>query len=513
MILPLGVLCVVVKKASDLSYIAHVLKQRRAGVLLHITSLPKADLGQDAFKFVDFLSSIGATVWQTLPLNMPHADGSPYQCLSAHAGNPNLISLDALKQQGWLSQNDLDASEDRSALLAMAFTNFNRLNTPQSQADFERFTKQQAHWLDDFALFMALRQYYQNVAWCDWPNPLKLRQLEAMKRAQHEFADAVELERFKQFLFFEQWHALKEYANSRHIALFGDIPIFISYDSADVWAQPEMFKLDAELNMTVVAGVPPDYFSETGQHWGNPHYNWPAMQADGFKWWLARMRTQNALFDMVRIDHFRGLQAAWEIPADAPTAMNGEWVLAPGEALLEAITKHLPLITLVAEDLGIITDEVNALREKFDLPGMKILQFAFDGSVENPYLPEKITENSVVYTGTHDNDTSLGWYDSLNDHQRGIFHRYLTEHGYVEHDVIDMPLVLIQMALASNATLAIIPMQDILKLKSEHRMNTPGTVEGNWQWRFDWAQLNDGLIKAFEHFVLQNKRNPLALRS
>jgi 4-alpha-glucanotransferase len=236
------------------------------------------------------------------------------------------------------------------------------------------------------------------------------------------------------------------------------------------------------------------------------------MQADGFKWWLARMRTQNALFDMVRIDHFRGLEAAWEIPADEPTAINGAWELAPGDALLDAIIKHLPLITLVAEDLGIITDEVNALREKYDLPGMKILQFAFDGSDENPYLPEKITENSVVYTGTHDNDTSLGWYDGLNEDQKSVFHRYLNEHGYVEGDDVEMPLVLIDMALASNATLAIIPMQDILKLGSADRMNTPGTIEGNWQWRFNWMQLDDAMAQALEHSILQNKRNPNTLR-
>ena len=495
-----------------MAYIAHVLKQRRAGVLLHITSLPKADLGQDAYKFVDFLTRIGATVWQTLPLNMTHADGSPYQCLSAHAGNPNLISLDTLKQQGWLSQNDLDSNDDKSVLLALAFANFNRLNTPQAQANFERFTKQQAHWLDDFALFIALRKHHYNVSWSDWPSTLKLRSLEAIKQAQRDFSDEIALEKFKQFIFFEQWHALKEYANNKHIALFGDIPIFISYDSADVWAQPELFKLDAHLNMTVVAGVPPDYFSETGQRWGNPHYNWPAIQADGFRWWLGRMRTQNALFDMVRIDHFRGLESAWEIPASEPTAINGAWVPAPGEALLEAIIKHLPLITLVAEDLGIITDEVNALREKFNLPGMKILQFAFDGSAENPYLPEKMTENSVVYTGTHDNDTSLGWYESLSEHQKSVFHAYLSEHGYAEDGVIEMPLMLIQMALASNATLAIIPMQDILKLGSADRMNTPGTTDGNWQWRFDWSQLNDGMARTLEHLILQNSRYPTAPR-
>ena len=504
--------CDVGKRASKLSYISHVLEQRRAGVLLHITSLPKGDLGQDAFKFVDFLSRVGATVWQTLPLNMTHADGSPYQCLSAHAGNPDLISLENLKEQQWLSQSDIDSGLDKAELMAVAFKNFNRINIPQAQAKFIRFIKQQAHWLDDFALFIALRQSYHYVSWSDWPSALKLRQLDAIKQAQSDFADDIALEKFKQFVFFEQWHALKEYANSKNIALFGDIPIFISYDSADVWAQPEIFKLDEDLNMTVVAGVPPDYFSETGQRWGNPHYNWSAMKADGFKWWLARMRTQNALFDMVRIDHFRGLEAAWEIPADEPTAINGTWELAPGEALLEAVIKHLPLITLVAEDLGIITDEVNALREKFDLPGMKILQFAFDGSAENPYLPEKITQNSVVYTGTHDNDTSLGWYQGLNEDQKTIFHRYLNEHGYVEGNSVDMPFVLIDMALASNATLAIIPMQDILKLDSADRMNTPGTMEGNWQWHFNWTQLDDGVVQALEHSIFHNKRNPNALR-
>lgn len=495
-----------------MAYIPHVLKQRRAGVLLHVTSLPSGDLGQDAFKFVDFLSGVGATVWQTLPLNITHADGSPYQCLSAHAGNPNLISLEKLKAQDWLSQNDIDTGADKAALIAVAFEHFNRINAPQAQAGFTRFIKQQAHWLDDFALFMVLRKHYHHASWCDWPSALKLRQIDAIKQAQSDFVDEITLEKFKQFIFFEQWHALKEYANRHNIALFGDIPIFISYDSADVWAQPDLFKLDVDLKMTVVAGVPPDYFSETGQRWGNPHYNWPVMQADGFKWWLARMRTQNALFDMVRIDHFRGLEAAWEIPADEPTAINGTWELAPGEALLEAIVKHLPLITLVAEDLGIITDEVNALREKFDLPGMKILQFAFDGSAENPYLPEKITDNSVVYTGTHDNDTSLGWYEGLNEGQKAVFHRYLDAHGYIEGGDVQMPIVLIAMALATHAKLAIIPMQDILRLSSADRMNTPGTVEGNWQWRFDWKQMDEGMAQMFEHAILQNKRNPNALK-
>lgn len=491
-----------------MAFMAHVLNQRRAGVLLHVSSLPKGDLGEDAFRFVDFLARTGATVWQTLPLNMPHGDGSPYQCLSAHAGNPAFICLDTLQQQGWLSEGDFRSTLDREGLIQKAYTNFNQLNIPQAQADFARFCQRQSHWLDDFALFMALRKQYQCACWHDWPAPLKLRQADAICQAQLDFAGEIAFIKFTQHLFFEQWHALKAYANNQNIALFGDIPIFISYDSADVWAQPELFKLDADLNMTVVAGVPPDYFSETGQRWGNPHYRWDVMQADGFQWWLARMRTQNAMFDMVRIDHFRGLEAAWEIPASESTAIHGEWVEAPGEALLQAIKKHLPLVTLVAEDLGIITPEVDALREAFHLPGMKILQFAFDGSPDNPYLPACIPENSVVYTGTHDNDTTLGWFLNLSAEQKQPFYQYMQQHLGVDESSVNMPFHLVEMALDSNAQLAIIPMQDILRLDGAHRMNTPGTVEHNWLWRFDWAQLSkemeDDLTKAIQKY----DRNP-----
>jgi 4-alpha-glucanotransferase len=491
-----------------MAFMAHVLNQRRAGVLLHVTSLPKGDLGEDAFQFVDFLAKTGATVWQTLPLNMPHSDGSPYQCLSAHAGNPAFICLETLQRQGWLSEGDFRSALDREGLIQKAFANFNQRNLPQAQADFARFCQRQSHWLDDFSLFMVLRKQYQCSCWYDWPAPLKLHQSEAIRQAHADFADEVALVKFTQHLFFEQWHALKAYANNQHIALFGDIPIFISYDSADVWAQPELFKLDKELNMTVVAGVPPDYFSETGQRWGNPHYRWDVMEADGFQWWLARMRTQNAMFDMVRIDHFRGLEAAWEIPASEPKAIQGEWVVAPGEALLQAIKKHLPLVTLVAEDLGVITPEVDALREAFHLPGMKILQFAFDGSPDNPYLPARIPENSVVYTGTHDNDTTLGWFLSLSATQKQPFYQYMQEQLGVDESAVSMPFDLIEMAMASKAQLAIIPMQDILHLDGNHRMNTPGTVENNWLWRFDWAQLSDEMEVDFTRAVTKYGRNP-----
>ena len=488
--------------------ITHILEERRAGVLLHITSLPKGDLGEDAFRFVDFLAQTGATVWQTLPLNMPHGDGSPYQCLSAHAGNPALISLASLQTQGWLTQDDLNSLSSRDALIQIAFQNFKQLNHAEAQASFAAFCQTQSHWLDDFALFMLLRNQYQQDCWHDWPNPQKLREAEAIEEIKIDSTDEINLIKFTQYLFFDQWQKLKAYANSKNVALFGDIPIFVSYDSADVWAQPALFKLDKNLNMTVVAGVPPDYFSETGQRWGNPHYRWDVMKENGFQWWLDRMRTQNAMFDMVRIDHFRGLEAAWEIPAHEPTAIHGTWVKAPGEALLHAIVNQLPTVTLVAEDLGIITPEVDALRTTFNLPGMKILQFAFDGSPENPYLPAAIPENSVVYTGTHDNDTTLGWFTSLSDEQKQPFYRYMQSDWQLNADQVEMPKTLIDLALSSKACLAIIPMQDILRLGGECRMNIPGTTEKNWQWRFEWSQLTDDMVREFTSAVHDYQRHP-----
>lgn len=470
-----------------------VLNQRRAGVLLHISSLPSAfytgDLGVEAYRFIDFLHEIGATVWQTLPINMPHADNSPYQCLSAHAGNPDFISLEALQAQGLLSKEDISSLlTNKTHLLAKAYAVFKQQSNKRSQQAFSRYCKTQAHWLDDFALFLALRNKFNQAGWSHWPALYKLRDKKTLKTAQEELAEQIAEIKFTQFVFYTQWMDLKKYAASKNVLLFGDIPIFVAYDSADVWAHAALFQLDADKNMTVVAGVPPDYFSSTGQRWGNPHYNWEAMAADGFSWWVSRMATQSELFDIVRIDHFRGLEAAWEIPADEETAINGEWVLAPGDSLLAAIKKALPNINLVAEDLGIITAEVDALRHKYHLPGMKILQFAFSGTSDNPYLPQHIEPNSVVYTGTHDNDTTLGWYNTLDEQQLEHVHAYLYA-THAEGYVPNMPNDLIDMALATQANLAIIPMQDILQLDGTHRMNTPGTSVGNWHWRFSWQQL------------------------
>ncbi len=480
------------------------LNQRRAGILLHISSLPSAydvgDLGVGAYRFVDFLNDMGASIWQTLPINMPHADNSPYQCLSAHAGNPDFISLEALQAQGLLTKNDLSGfalnkSPNKLHLIGRAYQVFCQGKDNQNKQEVADFCLEHAHWLNDFALFLALRTKFNQTGWRYWPEAYKNRDAETLKQAQVELAQEIAVIKFTQFVFFTQWLSLKAYAATKDVYLFGDIPIFVAYDSADVWAQPDLFKLDTDKNMNVVAGVPPDYFSETGQRWGNPHYNWDAMAADGYEWWIARMVTQNELFDIVRIDHFRGLQAAWEIPASEETAINGQWVTAPGNELLAAITNALPNITLVAEDLGIITDEVDALRNKYHLPGMKILQFAFDGQEDNPYLPHHIEANSVVYTGTHDNNTTLGWYNDLDEQQREHVHAYLRS-SHSEHHVPNMPNDLIDMALESKAQLAIIPMQDLLALDSSHRINTPGTCSGNWYWRFDWQQLSEPLSVA-----------------
>jgi 4-alpha-glucanotransferase len=476
-----------------------LLNQRRVGVLLHISSLPSpyyvGDLGTEAKRVVDLLHTMGVTIWQTLPINMPHADNSPYQCLSAHAGNPDFISLEALQIQGLLTQDDVDtfiASEsfNKSQLYAKAYQVFTQqIGIPPA---FVEFCSQQAHWLNDFALFLALRTKFNNTGWDQWPEAYKNRDATTLQNAHTELAEEIAIIQFTQFMFFSQWHSLKEYAASKNVYLFGDIPIFVAYDSAEVWAQPHLFKLDENKNMSVVAGVPPDYFCATGQRWGNPHYNWEAMATDGYAWWVSRMTTQSALFDMVRIDHFRGLEAAWEVSATEETAMNGQWALAPGDELLAAITQALPGVTLIAEDLGIITPEVDALRMKYNLPGMKILQFAFSGQDDNPYLPHNIDVNSVVYTGTHDNDTTVGWYQAMDDLQREHVHAYLNASHTEAHEV-KMPNDLINMALESDAQLAIIPMQDLMALDTSHRMNTPGTCTGNWHWRFTWEQLAEQL--------------------
>lgn len=489
-----------------------LLDKRRAGVLLHITSLPGkgecGDMGKEALNFVNFLQDIGVTVWQTLPLGMPHGDGSPYQCLSAHAGNPALISIDWLTEKKWLNNGDrckeCHAGHEfgKSCLVAKAFQGFQDNADKADQLDFQRFCQEKMDWLDDFALFIALRNVFGHKSWNQWPEALKNRQPQALKESRQLLQAVIEAIKFEQYVFFKQWHELKEYAKQRSVSLFGDIPIFVSYDSADVWSNRDVFKLNSAGDMEVVAGVPPDYFSELGQRWGNPHYDWDYLKRTGFRWWLDRIKSQYEMFDVLRIDHFRGFEAAWEIPADEDTAINGKWVKAPGFELLKAIKSEFEFLSLVAEDLGIITEEVEALRDDFALPGMKILQFAYDGNAENPYLPMNYSKNCVAYTGTHDNDTTLGWFNSLGDGERQRVYDYL---GWSS---LPMPCALIYAALASVANLAVIPMQDIIRLGSTDRMNTPGTTVGNWHWRFDWSQLNDDNVGRFAHFVRLLGRHP-----
>lgn len=483
-----------------------ILDKRRAGVLLHITSLPGTgevgDLGQEAHHFVRFLHDTGITVWQTLPLGITHADRSPYQSLSAHAGNPELISIDWLCKQGWLRHTDI-TSEPKNALgypksnqlLTKAFQGFLECAHEADKLDFTHFCHSKDFWLDDFALFMALRNEFQEQSWNQWPEHYRDREIKALQEARRRLKAHIDTTKFQQYVFFRQWLELKAYAGQQGILLFGDIPIFVSYDSADVWANREVFKLDDNGEMVVVAGVPPDYFSETGQRWGNPHFNWHNLQKTGFIWWIDRLQTQLELFDILRIDHFRGLEAAWEIPASEETAINGQWAKAPGKALLSAIKSALGDIPLVAEDLGIITPEVEELRDEFNLPGMKILQFAFGDGPNNPYLPSNYITNCVAYTGTHDNDTTIGWLEKLNDADRHKIFEYLGS------PQLPLYCALIREAMASVANLAIIPMQDILELGTEHRMNTPGTTVGNWTWRFHWNQLTPERTERLRHLV------------
>ncbi len=480
--------------------------KKHAGVLLHISSLPSAgyigDLGKSAYQMVNVLASMGISVWQTLPMNMPHADWSPYQCISAFAGNTEFISLESMVDDKLLSKTEVDTYyqghiQDKSILFPQAYQAF---LYHHDQSHFKRFCESEAFWLDDYALFVVLRQKFQQKSWQEWPEEYKNRDIETLNAVKQTLSDDIEVIKFAQYVFFTQWQFFKQYAADKNIALFGDIPIFVAYDSAEVWSNPHLFKLDENKNMTVVAGVPPDYFSETGQRWGNPHYDWDTMEQDNYAWWVARLKLQNKLFDLVRIDHFRGLEAAWEIDASEETAINGVWEKGPENGLLDAITQALPDLHLVAEDLGIITPEVDALRTAYNMPGMKILQFAFGGDDQNPYLPENIEANSVVYSGTHDNDTTLGWYHQAEPHVKKHFHEY------IDDEKPDMPGKLIAMAMRSKGNLAIVPMQDILGLDTDARMNTPGTIEGNWHWRFTWSQLNMQQILDIKSLVAETGR-------
>jgi len=477
---------------------------RSAGILLHVTSLPGphgiGDLGPVAHQWVDTLADAKQTWWQILPLGPPGAGDSPYQCFSAFAGNPMLISPELLRKDGLLTRGDLDTGrfpvdrvdfarvrQVKGDLLSRAyerFTHVRALHTP-----FEKFRREQADWLDDFSLFMALRDAYPDQSWTDWPKELVLRKSAALKRAREEFRDGIARHAFTQFLFYRQMAALKRYANGRGVRLIGDLPIFISAESADVWANPQLFKLDRHRRPTHVAGVPPDYFSETGQRWGNPLYHWAAMAKDRYAWWVDRFRATLETVDLVRIDHFRGFAAAWHVPAHLPTAIGGRWVKAPGREMFAAARKAMGHLPFIAEDLGLITPDVEELRRAFNLPGMRVLQFGFGGSPHDPFLPHNYDRNTAVYTGTHDNDTTRGWYRGLDAKTKKTVRRYVPGGGG------DVAWELTRQAWASVADLAIVPLQDVLNLDSKARMNTPGRPTGNWGWRATDKMIKDRRLK------------------
>nr|WP_218644529.1 4-alpha-glucanotransferase [Thiomicrorhabdus cannonii] len=455
--------------------------------MLHPTSLPNANgrpgqLNAEAWRFLDWMQQAGLRWWQMLPLTEPHEDLSPYQAVSAFALNP------ALLPDHWQ-----EAIE------------------PEALADY---LEAPPHWLEDYALFKTIRQTQNLATWRDWPHALKMREPQALAAFAAEHAEAILQLKTEQFALQQLWRRFKSDANGKGIRLFGDMPIFVAYDSADVWANSQQFMLDAEHNPTVVTGVPPDYFSATGQRWGNPHYNWAVMQDDGFAWWRQRVAAALELFDLVRIDHFRGLEASWQIDASETTAINGHWVRTPGEALLRVLqadfTDSQGRLPLVAEDLGIITPEVVALKERFGLPGMSVLQFGFNGLPDNPHSLAEQVENSVAYTGTHDNDTTLGWFESLDEGaKQWIWQQlqplaapHLAKAGLPE----TMPWLLIDAALHSVAERVIVPMQDWLALDGEHRMNVPGTPDGNWRWQFGWPQVPPELADSIHSLLAQAKR-------
>lgn len=476
---------------------------RSSGTLVHPTSFPSkygmGDLGHEARTFIDFLEKTGQTIWQVLPLGPTGYGNSPYASYSAFAGNHYLISPDILVEKGLLDATDVSSAEMpvklaaeyeesyavKDKLYKKAFSNFSTNKSSEDLKAYKEFRKENSYWLDDYCLFMACSLANGRKPWNLWDADLAMRKPAAIKKAKKEYADEIELQGWLQFEFFNQWYALKEYANSRGVRVVGDIPIFVDHNSSDVWGNPQYFEVDKAGNRKLVAGVPPDYFSETGQLWGNPLYKWSAIQKDNFSWWVERFRQMFVLYDAIRVDHFRGFDEYWEVSAEEKTAINGQWVKAPGKELFNTIKKELGELPIIAEDLGVMTPAVEELRDMFNFPGMKILQFAFDSDATNDFLPHNYPQNCVVYTGTHDNDTTIGWYNSAPEVEK---HR-LRE--YVKSDGSEVQWDLIRLGMLSVADQAIFPLQDYMNLDATHRMNIPGTVGDNWIWRYTPNMLNN----------------------
>lgn len=484
---------------------------RRAGVLLHITSLPngpadyRGNIGRDAHRFVDWMVRGGFKVWQVLPLGPLHSDRSPYMSLSAFAGNAELISMDSLSDDeaisnSWLGPRIRQMGEySIEALTALLKKGEGEFHSLPGAAEF---LEKNRYWLRGYAQFSTIRKVQQNNPWWEWPDALRNRDADAIKALidteQYTYRAIV----IEQYLFDRQWNTLHDYARDQGIGLFGDIPLYVAHDSADVWAYPQFFQLDEQSQPTSVAGVPPDLFAEKGQVWNNPIFNWEALRADGFSWWLNRIRRQLDLMDLIRIDHFRGLEAHFSIPVGDEDATNGEWIKTPGAELLSTVRSVMGDLPLVAEDLGVITPEVDELRNAYQIPGMRIIQFGFDGSDDNPHLAENIGINAVAYSGTHDNDTVIAWFDSLHQEARDFIAGKL--HMQEGEDILD---AVVDAALACPAALTILPMQDILGLGTGNRMNTPGTVIKNWNWRMTAEQLSEGLANNFHQRLVAVNRS------
>jgi 4-alpha-glucanotransferase len=476
------------------------LDRRSSGVLLHITSLPGphgiGDFGPAALHYIDWLDSAGQRLWQVLPLNPIGPGNSPYQSVSAFAGSPLMVALEPLVARGWLPPPDLGAAGFdtqrvnfdrvvpwRHEQLRRAAAGFFAGASSADRADFESWSAAQAGWVDDYALFMTLENAHMGRPWWTWGDGLARREASALAVARAAHADEIAFWKFVQWCFDTQWRAVKAHANARGIAIMGDLPIFIAHHSADCWSRPDLYHLDANFQPTVVAGVPPDFFSATGQRWGNPLYRWDRMADERYAWWTARVARALEHADVFRIDHFRGFAASWQIAADCPTAIEGQWVPGPGKALFDAIEQALGRLPIVAEDLGIITPDVEQLLRDCGFPGMRVLQFAFGDDATQPYLPHNHVPNAVVYSGTHDNDTAVGWWSTATARERAFAGAYL--HAAAD----DIHWALIRAASASVAKLAIFPMQDVLGLDASHRMNRPGSLDGNWDWRFDWSRV------------------------
>jgi 4-alpha-glucanotransferase len=495
--------------------------QRSSGILLHPTSLPGpfgiGDLGPDAYTWVDTLRRARQQWWQVLPLTPTGYADSPYQSLSAFAGNPNLISPELLVRDGLVRREDLpqgsfpDGYVDfdsgrvigfKNQVLQTAWQNFQSGAGRALKPLFETFCEAESFWLDPFALYMALKEAHGMSSWLAWDEPYRLRQPAALEQARQQFGIRIQEHRFRQFLFARQWQALREYANAQGVRLIGDVPIFVSADSADVWGNPQFFLLDEQRRPLAVAGVPPDYFSKTGQLWGNPLYDWPALKASGYTWWAERLRNVLRQVDVVRIDHFRGFEANWAVPAGSPTAEPGHWVKGPEFDLFDALMAQLGEAPIIAEDLGVITPEVDALRTRYNFPGMRILQFAFSGAIERRFLPHNYETNTVVYTGTHDNDTTTGWYQQSTLQEREFMCQYMGTDG------TDIAWEMMRLAWGSVAVLAVAPLQDVLSLGSEARMNLPGQPSGWWRWRFRKEQLTEELLERLQRMTEAFERAP-----